>query len=67
MKVNPPITRAIIFSGGGGLVVRQQKIKVNPGKNIFEVQEVPASFDPDTTTVEIQSSQPDKVKLIQLS
>ncbi|MHA1313843.1 MAG: hypothetical protein ACTSRB_08060 [Candidatus Helarchaeota archaeon] len=67
MKINPPITRAIIFSGGGGLVVRQQKMKAVPGKNVFEVLEVPASFDPDTTTVEIKTGQPEKVKLVQLS
>jgi len=67
MKINPPITDAIIFSGGGGLVIRKQKTSVSPGKNNFEIMDVPASFDPEQVIVEIKSEQQEKVKLSQLS
>jgi len=67
MKINPPPIKFIIFSGGGGLVTRQQKVMVNPGKNQFEIQDVPASFDPETSTVDISSTEIEKIKLIQIS
>ena len=67
MRINPPITDTIIFSGGGGLVIRKQKAKVSPGKNNFEIMDVPASFDPEQVIVEIVSEFQDKVKLSQLS
>ncbi len=67
MKVNPPAIKFIIFSGGGGLVTRQQKVMVNPGKNQFEIQDVPASFDPETSTVDISSTEIENIKLVQIS
>jgi len=67
LKINPPITEAIIFSGGGGLVIREQKVKISPGKNTLEILEVPSSFDPDTVTVEIESEYQNRVKLTQVS
>jgi len=67
LRINPPITDAIIFSGGGGLVIRKQKVKVTPGKNNLEIMDVPASFDPETITVELEGEQLDNIKLHQLS
>lgn len=67
MRINPPITDAIIFSGGGGLVIRKQKVKVTPGKNNLEIMDVPASFDPETITVELKGEKLDNIKLHQLS
>ncbi|NHJ49950.1 MAG: hypothetical protein FK733_19315 [Asgard group archaeon] len=51
MKINPPPTKFIIFSGGGGLVERKQKVSLTQGLNRFEIENVPAAFDPSTTTV----------------
>ena len=51
MKINPIPTQFTIFSGGGGLIERTQKIRVHPGINQFEIDNVPASFDPSTTMV----------------
>lgn len=51
MKINPPPIKFIIFSGGGGLIERIQKVSLVPGINKFEIENVPAAFDPSTTMV----------------
>ncbi|MFX0101845.1 MAG: hypothetical protein ACFFCS_19930 [Candidatus Hodarchaeota archaeon] len=51
MKINPQPTKFIIFSGGGGMIERVQKVRVNSGVNRIEIDNVPAAFDPTTTTV----------------
>ena len=53
MKTNPPCKKFVIFSGGGGLITRSQVVEVPAGQTTFEISEVPASFDPNTTTVEL--------------
>jgi hypothetical protein len=65
MKINPPCKRFIIFSGGGGLIVRSQSVDVPAGRTVFEVNEVPASYDPNTTTVEILNIK-GKASLVQI-
>ena len=50
MKINPRPTKFIIFSGGGGLVERVQKVHLSQGVNRFDIENVPAAFDPSTTT-----------------
>ena len=58
-RLNPQHSKFVIFSGGGGLVERKQMVKIDrPGINSFEIMDVPASFDPDTTTVEINNINP---------
>ena len=53
MNVNPKNKQFVIFSGGGGLITRSQVVEVPAGQTTLEIAEVPASFDPNTTTVEI--------------
>jgi hypothetical protein len=65
MKINPPCKRFIIFSGGGGLIVRSLSVDVPAGRTVFEVNEVPASYDPNTTTVEILNIK-GKASLVQI-
>jgi hypothetical protein len=65
MKINPQPVKFIIFSGGGGLVFRRQSVKLTAGINTFEIDEVPAAFDPKTATVEIIDT-PDGVEVVQL-
>ncbi|MHA1298567.1 MAG: hypothetical protein ACTSO9_03890 [Candidatus Helarchaeota archaeon] len=48
-------------------MIREQKVRITPGKNMLEVEEVTASFDPDTITVEIKSEQQNRVNLVQVS
>ncbi len=65
MKINPQPVKFIIFSGGGGLVFRRQSVKLTAGINTFEIDEVPAAFDPKTAIVEIMEA-PDGVEVVQL-
>ncbi len=66
MKINPSPTQFIVFSGGGGLVFRRQIIKIVPGLNTFDIDDVPASFDPRTATVELLNA-PASVEIVQLN
>ncbi|MBD3226927.1 MAG: hypothetical protein GF329_01965 [Candidatus Lokiarchaeota archaeon] len=66
MKINPSCSTFIIFSGGGGLVTRSQMVEVQQGQTTFEITDVPASFDPNTTTVELLENVDDNVELVQI-
>jgi hypothetical protein len=55
MTINPPCKKFIIFSGGGGLSFRSQTIEISSGQTLIEISDVPASFDPNTTTVELNN------------
>ncbi len=67
MKINPPNKKFVIFSGGGGLMVRSQTVEVPAGRTIFEIDDVPASFDPNTTTIEIsEPSEGSGIELVQI-
>jgi hypothetical protein len=50
---DPPISHFVIFSGGGGLIERVAAIDLEAGENRLRVHGVPASFDPESFTVEI--------------
>jgi hypothetical protein len=50
---DPPINHFVIFSGGGGLVERVGTIDLEAGENRLHVRGVPASFDPESFTVDI--------------
>ncbi len=65
MNINPPCKKFIIFSGGGGVVFRAMEIELPSGKTILNVADIPASFDPNTTTVELGNVNGD-VNLIQI-
>jgi hypothetical protein len=66
MKINPPPTKFIVFSGGGGLVSRRQIVKIMPGLNTFDIDDVPAAFDPRTATVDLLNA-PAGVEIVQLN
>ncbi len=63
MKLNPPYSRFIIFSGGGGLAFREQTIKLVASRNNLEIEGVPSSFDEETVTVELEETD---AKLVQI-
>jgi hypothetical protein len=65
MKINPPTTKIILFSGGGGLIERSQKVRVTQGINQFEIENVPAAFDPTTTNIFFPNLNPE-IALIQV-
>ena len=51
-KIDPPIKNFVVFSGGGGLITREAAVTLQAGKNQVIIQEVPASFDPETFVLE---------------
>ncbi|UYP47162.1 hypothetical protein NEF87_003447 [Candidatus Lokiarchaeum ossiferum] len=57
MKINPIPKQFIIFSGGGGLIERSQLVSLHPGTNIFDIENVPAAFDPSTTMISMSGSE----------
>ncbi|MHA1368871.1 MAG: hypothetical protein ACTSRA_04010 [Promethearchaeota archaeon] len=65
MKINPQPTKFIIFSGGGGLIERIQRVKVIPGINKFDIENVPAAFDPSTTSVFFDDDAGEDITLLQ--
>jgi hypothetical protein len=60
LEINPPIKSFVVFSGGGGLITREETLRLQAGKNQIVIREVPASFDPETFVAEFESK---KVKL----
>ncbi|MFW9990706.1 MAG: hypothetical protein ACFFD4_01480 [Candidatus Odinarchaeota archaeon] len=64
MKIDPPYLKFIVFSGGGGLVIREQDIKLGIGENVIEVQNVPSSFDEDTVAVELIETEAELIEIV---
>ncbi|BBM86681.1 hypothetical protein [Candidatus Uabimicrobium amorphum] len=52
IEVNPQITNFVLFSGGGGLISREQLLALTAGTNQIVIREVPASFDPETLVID---------------
>lgn len=66
LKINPPPSKFIIFSGGGGIVEREQRVHLLSGLNRLEIDDVPAAFDPSTTTVYFPDQNVEGVTLLQI-
>lgn len=58
MLIDPKVVKLIIFNGGGGIVERKMKLSLNQGTNEFEIQNVPASFDPNTADIKLEYLDP---------
>lgn len=65
MNINPIPKRFIIFSGGGGIMERVQRVRLSTGINTFEIENVPASFDPSTATA-FFGEEPEGVNILQV-
>ncbi|TXT53178.1 MAG: hypothetical protein BAJALOKI2v1_1180003 [Promethearchaeota archaeon] len=68
MQIDPKVEKLIIFNNGGGIVERKGKYSVKQGLNEFEIQNVPASFDPNNADVKLIYLNPedkDKIRLQQ--
>ena len=50
---SPPITHFVIFSGGGGLIEREESIALLTGENLLQLRGVPASFDQDSLLIDL--------------
>ena len=66
MIIDPKVTKLSIFNGGGGIVEREIKLTLSQGTNEFEIANVPASFDPNSTDIKLEYISPADKDLITL-
>jgi hypothetical protein len=66
MLIDPKVTKLSIFNGGGGIVEREIKLSLSQGTNEFEIQNVPASFDPNSADIKLEYVSPADKDLITL-
>ena len=66
MLIDPKVKKIVIFNGGGGIVERDIKLQVQPGINEFEIQNVPASFDPNSADIKLEYVNPEDKEQITL-
>lgn len=66
MLIDPKVKSIVIFNGGGGIVEREMKLTVQQGINEFQIQNVPASFDPNSADVKLEHLNPEDKELITL-
>ncbi len=62
MLIDPKVKRLVIFNAGGGIVTRQMKLTLQQGSNEFQIQNVPASFDPSSADIRLEYSNPQEDK-----
>lgn len=66
MIVDPKVKKLIIFNGGGGIVEREIKLSLQQGVNMFEISNVPASFDPNSADIKLKYINPSDAEVISL-
>jgi hypothetical protein len=66
MLIDPKVKSLIIFNGGGGIVQREMKLSLNQGSNEFQIQNVPASFDPNSADIRLEYVNPEDKEIIYL-
>ncbi|MFX0076750.1 MAG: hypothetical protein ACFE96_15005 [Candidatus Hermodarchaeota archaeon] len=66
MQIDPKVKSLVIFNAGGGIVEREIKLMVQQGLNEFQIQNVPASFDPNTADIKLEFLNPEDKKEIKL-
>ena len=66
MLIDPKVKSLIIFNGGGGIVQREMKLSLNQGSNEFQIQNVPASFDPNSADIRLEYINPEDKEIISL-
>lgn len=66
MLIDPKVKKLVIFNGGGGIVERKIKLSLNRGLNKFQIQDVPASFDPNSANIDLELINPQDKEFISL-
>ena len=66
MLIDPKVTKIVIFNGGGGIVEREMKLSLNQGNNEFQIQNIPASFDPNSADIKLKYIKPEDKNIISL-
>jgi hypothetical protein len=54
MLIDPKVKKLVIFNAGGGIVEREMKLTLNQGINEFQIQNIPASFDPNSAELRLE-------------
>ncbi len=62
MLIDPKVKRLVIFNAGGGIVEREIKLTLQQGSNEFQIQNVPASFDPSSADIRLEYLNPQEDK-----
>jgi hypothetical protein len=57
--IDPKVKSLVIFNAGGGIVEREMKISINKGTNDFQIQNVLASFDPNSADIKLEYINPE--------
>ncbi|MBN1802685.1 MAG: hypothetical protein JW891_14330 [Candidatus Lokiarchaeota archaeon] len=66
MSINPNVKEVIIFNAGGAIVKREMKLSLQQGANHFHIQNVPASFDPNSAEILLEHLIPEDKQAISL-
>ena len=66
MLINPKVKELVLFNAGGGIVEREVKLTLNQGINEFQIQNVPASFDPNSADIGLEYINPEDKEFITL-
>ena len=66
MLIDPKVKKLVIFNAGGGIVEREMKLTLNQGSNEFQIQNIPASFDPNSAEIKLEHVKPENKGIITL-
>ncbi|MHA1293834.1 MAG: hypothetical protein ACTSQJ_14350 [Promethearchaeota archaeon] len=66
MFIDPKLKSLVIFNAGGGIVEREIKLSLNQGENEFQIQNIPASFDPNSADIKLEYVNPEDKEFITL-
>ncbi|MBY9006064.1 MAG: hypothetical protein KGD63_04845 [Candidatus Lokiarchaeota archaeon] len=66
MLIDPRVKSIVIFNEGGGVVKREIKLTLQAGNNYFQIQNIPASFDPNSAEIKLRYLKPEDKTQISL-
>jgi hypothetical protein len=66
MLIDAPVKKVVIFNKGGGIVKREMNLNLQRGNNDFQIQNVPASFDPNSADIKLEYLNPPDKELFSL-
>ena len=66
MLIDPKVTKLDIFNNGGAIVQREIKLSLQQGINDFQIQNISASFDPNSAEIKLEYIKAEDKELISL-
>ena len=58
MLIDPKVKSIVIFNEGGGIIKREIQLSLETGNNYFQIQNIPASFDPNSADIQLEFINP---------